>query len=83
MEHVHDKAPARKKEEKQVHNETQRKLQGLKTGPHGEHTFVDKEGGGWQCTTCGKCSTTYLGWKRLVRTPCRSKKKTNRAKWKT
>eukprot|EP00972_Heterocapsa_arctica_P013010 1911321-Heterocapsa_arctica.AAC.1 len=65
MEHVHDKAPARKKEDKQAQKEAQRKFQGPKTGPHGEHQFVDKEGGGWQCTTCGKFSTTHLGWKRL------------------
>eukprot|EP00972_Heterocapsa_arctica_P075277 11105723-Heterocapsa_arctica.AAC.1 len=83
MEHVHDKAPARKKEEKQDQEDAQRKLQGPKTGPHGEHIFVDKEGGGWQYTNCGKFSPTHLGWKRLVRMPCRIKKKTNRAKWKT
>eukprot|EP00972_Heterocapsa_arctica_P099864 14731162-Heterocapsa_arctica.AAC.1 len=65
MENVHDKAPVRKKEEKQAQEDSQWKSQGPKTGPHGEHHFVDKEGGGWQCTTCGKFSTTYLGWKRL------------------
>eukprot|EP00972_Heterocapsa_arctica_P098477 14531741-Heterocapsa_arctica.AAC.1 len=45
MEHVHEKAPARKKEEKQDQEEAQTKFQGPKTGPHGEHIFVDKEGG--------------------------------------
>eukprot|EP00972_Heterocapsa_arctica_P051431 7565482-Heterocapsa_arctica.AAC.1 len=44
MEHVHDKAPARNKEEKQAQEEAQRKFQGQKTGPHGEHIFADKEG---------------------------------------
>eukprot|EP00972_Heterocapsa_arctica_P094210 13894088-Heterocapsa_arctica.AAC.1 len=83
MSNVHDKAPVRKKEEKLRQEEVQRKYQGPKTGPHGEHTFVDKEGGRWKCMTCGKFSTTYLGWKRLVRSPCRVKKMTNRAKWKT
>eukprot|EP00972_Heterocapsa_arctica_P052160 7672053-Heterocapsa_arctica.AAC.1 len=47
---VHDKAPVRKKEEKQQQEEVQRKFQGPKTGPHGEHNFVDKEGGGWKCS---------------------------------
>eukprot|EP00972_Heterocapsa_arctica_P053775 7920808-Heterocapsa_arctica.AAC.1 len=82
MGEVHDKAPVRKKEEKQVQEEAQRKFQGPKTGPHGEHIFVDKEGGGWQCTKCCKFSTTRLGWKRLVRRPCLAKKKTSRVKWK-
>eukprot|EP00972_Heterocapsa_arctica_P058173 8582825-Heterocapsa_arctica.AAC.1 len=82
MENVHDKAPVRKKEEKQAQEEILRKSQGPKTGPHVEHHFVDKEGGGWRCTTCGKFSTTYLGWKRLVRSPCKAKKKTNWEKWK-
>ena len=82
MEHVHDKAPPRKKEEKLSQEEAQRKFQGPKTGPHGEHEFIAKEGGGWQCTKCTKFSTTQLGWKRLVRKPCQAKKKTNRAKWK-
>eukprot|EP00972_Heterocapsa_arctica_P061972 9136579-Heterocapsa_arctica.AAC.1 len=65
MENVHDKAPVRKKEEKQAQVEAQRKFQGPKTGPHGEHQIVDKEGGGCQCSKCSKFSTTYLGWKRL------------------
>eukprot|EP00972_Heterocapsa_arctica_P062384 9196381-Heterocapsa_arctica.AAC.1 len=65
MENVHDKAPVRKKEEKQKQEEVQRKYQGPKTGPHGEHNFVDKKAGGWRCTRCEKYSTTYLGWKRL------------------
>eukprot|EP00972_Heterocapsa_arctica_P009540 1406297-Heterocapsa_arctica.AAC.1 len=46
MSHVHDKAPVRKKEDKQAQKEVQRKYQGPKTGPHGEHDFIDKEGGG-------------------------------------
>eukprot|EP00972_Heterocapsa_arctica_P035466 5219581-Heterocapsa_arctica.AAC.1 len=50
MENVHDKAPVRKKEEKKALEEIQRKFQGPKTGPHGEHNSIDKEGGGWQCT---------------------------------
>eukprot|EP00972_Heterocapsa_arctica_P098315 14508534-Heterocapsa_arctica.AAC.1 len=83
MENVHDKAPVRKKEEKQVLEDIQRIFQGPKTGPHREHNFIDKEGGGWQCTECSKFSTTYLGWKRLVRSPCKTKKKTNREKWKS
>eukprot|EP00972_Heterocapsa_arctica_P066859 9865750-Heterocapsa_arctica.AAC.1 len=37
MEHVHDKAPPRKKEEKLTQEEAQRKFQGPKMGPHGEH----------------------------------------------
>eukprot|EP00972_Heterocapsa_arctica_P095762 14123657-Heterocapsa_arctica.AAC.1 len=45
MSHVHDKAPVRKKEDKQAQQEVQRKYQGPKTGPHGEHDFIDKEGG--------------------------------------
>eukprot|EP00972_Heterocapsa_arctica_P066011 9739139-Heterocapsa_arctica.AAC.1 len=83
MGNVHDKAPVRKKEEKQILEEIHRKFQGPKTGPHGDHNFIDKEGGGWQCTTCSKFSTTYLGWKRLVRTQCKAKEKTNREKWKS
>eukprot|EP00972_Heterocapsa_arctica_P074985 11067302-Heterocapsa_arctica.AAC.1 len=69
MENVHDKALVRKKEEKLVLEEIPRKVQGPKTGPHGEHNFIDKKGAGWQCTGRSKFSTTYLGWKRLVRTP--------------
>eukprot|EP00972_Heterocapsa_arctica_P006977 1020574-Heterocapsa_arctica.AAC.1 len=47
MENVHDKAPVRKKEEKQAHEEVQRKFQGPKTGPHGELTLsTKKEGAG-------------------------------------
>eukprot|EP00972_Heterocapsa_arctica_P017730 2620816-Heterocapsa_arctica.AAC.1 len=65
MEHVHDKAPPRKKEEKLSQEEAQRKFQGPKTGRHGEHEFIIKEGGGWQCIKCTKFSTTHLGWKRL------------------
>eukprot|EP00972_Heterocapsa_arctica_P014890 2192732-Heterocapsa_arctica.AAC.3 len=45
MERVHDKAPPRKKEDKATQDEAQRKFQGPKTGPHGEHDFVTKEGG--------------------------------------
>eukprot|EP00972_Heterocapsa_arctica_P036654 5397104-Heterocapsa_arctica.AAC.1 len=45
MSHVHDKAPVRKKEDKQALKEVQLKYQGPKTGPHGEHDFTDKEGG--------------------------------------
>eukprot|EP00972_Heterocapsa_arctica_P041043 6049843-Heterocapsa_arctica.AAC.1 len=65
MERVHDKAPPRKKEEKSTQAEAQRKFQGPKTGPHGEHDFAPKEGGGWVCTKCAKFSTTHLGWKRI------------------
>eukprot|EP00972_Heterocapsa_arctica_P027757 4081583-Heterocapsa_arctica.AAC.1 len=82
MSHVHDKAPVRKKEEKHAHKEVQRKFQGPKTGKHGEHELIDKEGGGWHCTKCHKFSTTYLGWKRLIRRLCLAKKKTSRVKWK-
>eukprot|EP00972_Heterocapsa_arctica_P058761 8662861-Heterocapsa_arctica.AAC.1 len=78
MGHVHDKAPPRKKEEQLSQEEVQRKFQGPKTGPHGEHVFIDKEGGGWQWTQCNKFSTTHLGWKRLVRRLCQAKKKTSR-----
>eukprot|EP00972_Heterocapsa_arctica_P097298 14354779-Heterocapsa_arctica.AAC.1 len=77
-ERVHDKVPPRKKEDKVSQEEAQRKFQGPKTGPHGEHNFISKEGGGWLCTKCAKFSTTHLGWKRLVRRPCQAKKKTNR-----
>eukprot|EP00972_Heterocapsa_arctica_P040095 5906639-Heterocapsa_arctica.AAC.1 len=66
MSHVHDKAPVRKKEDKQAQKEVQRKYQGPKTGPHGVHDVIDKEGGGWQCTKCHKFFTTYSGWKRLI-----------------
>eukprot|EP00972_Heterocapsa_arctica_P047912 7067512-Heterocapsa_arctica.AAC.1 len=45
MSHVHDKAPVRKKEEKQAQTVVQRKFQGPKTGTHGEHELSDKEGG--------------------------------------
>ncbi len=83
MGNVHDKAPVRKKDEKQQQEEVQRKFQGPKTGLHGEHDFIDKESGGWECSKCKKLSTTYLGWKRLVRSPCRIKGKANRAKWNT
>eukprot|EP00972_Heterocapsa_arctica_P064967 9591147-Heterocapsa_arctica.AAC.1 len=65
MENVQEKTLARKREEKQRQEEVQRKYHGPETGPHGEHNFVDKEGGGWNCTRCVKFSTTYLGWKRL------------------
>eukprot|EP00972_Heterocapsa_arctica_P039639 5842211-Heterocapsa_arctica.AAC.1 len=65
MKNVQEKTPVRKKEEKQRQEEVQRKYHGPKTGPHGEHSFVDKEGGEWKCTRCAKFSTTYLGWKRL------------------
>ena len=82
MGRVHDKAPPRKKEDKPTQAEAQRKFQGPKTGPHGEHVFVPKEGGGWACTKCAKFSTTHLGWKRLVRRPCQAKEKTNRLRWK-
>eukprot|EP00972_Heterocapsa_arctica_P050280 7394088-Heterocapsa_arctica.AAC.1 len=75
MKKVHDKAPVRKKEDKRRLQEEQRKYHGPKTGPHGEHNVVDKEGGGWICNRCEKFSTTYLGWKRLVRTPRKTKTK--------
>eukprot|EP00972_Heterocapsa_arctica_P068439 10112265-Heterocapsa_arctica.AAC.1 len=83
MENVDDKAPVRKKEEKQAHKEAQRKFLGPKTGTHGEHHLIDKAGGGWQRTARSKYSTSYQGSKRLIRTPCRANKKTSRAKWKT
>eukprot|EP00972_Heterocapsa_arctica_P021845 3212878-Heterocapsa_arctica.AAC.1 len=44
MKGVHDKAPARKKEDKQEHAENcQKCLHGPKTGVHGEHTLVARE----------------------------------------
>ena len=81
MEHVHDKAPPRKKEDKATQAVERKKFQGPKTGPHGEHDFEAKEEGGWQCTKCKKFTTSHEGWKRLVRRPCQAKKKTCRARW--
>eukprot|EP00972_Heterocapsa_arctica_P096434 14226629-Heterocapsa_arctica.AAC.1 len=45
MKNVQEKTPVRKKEERQRQEEVQRKYHEPKTGPHGEHNFVDKEGG--------------------------------------
>eukprot|EP00972_Heterocapsa_arctica_P010740 1574748-Heterocapsa_arctica.AAC.1 len=70
MEHVHDKAPPRKKEDKPTQEADRKKFQGPKTGPHGEHVFAAKEGGGWHCIQCKKFTTTEQGWKTLVRRPC-------------
>ena len=81
MEHVHDKAPPRKKEEKPSQEATRKKFQGPKTGPHGDHNFIDNGAAGWTCTICNKSTTTHPGWKRLVRRPCQAKKKTCRRKW--
>eukprot|EP00972_Heterocapsa_arctica_P037781 5562621-Heterocapsa_arctica.AAC.1 len=82
MKRVHEKTPARKKEDKQERQEAEKKFHGPKTGQHGEHCFTKREEGGWKCIRCARFSTTHLGWKRLVRTKCRAKAKTNRTKWK-
>eukprot|EP00972_Heterocapsa_arctica_P057810 8527839-Heterocapsa_arctica.AAC.1 len=55
MKGVHDKAPAREKEEKQEGAESSQKcFHGPKTGVHGPHTLVAREEGGWMCETCNK-----------------------------
>eukprot|EP00972_Heterocapsa_arctica_P008111 1185834-Heterocapsa_arctica.AAC.1 len=43
MKNVQEKTPVRKKEEKQRQAEVQRKYHGPKTGPHGEHNFVERK----------------------------------------
>eukprot|EP00972_Heterocapsa_arctica_P018433 2722507-Heterocapsa_arctica.AAC.1 len=82
MKSVHDKAPVRKKEEKEENNNPRDKFFGPKTGQHGEHTLEDREEGGWKCTKCKRFATSHLGWRRLVRTKCVVRKKTDRTKWK-
>ena len=42
MGNVHDKAPTRKKEDRTKLEEARNKFQGPRTGPHGEHNFIDK-----------------------------------------
>eukprot|EP00972_Heterocapsa_arctica_P113366 16436746-Heterocapsa_arctica.AAC.1 len=83
MKEVHDKAPARKEEDKQDGAEEGRKrFHGPKIGVHGAHDFVHRAEGRWKCKTCSKYTTTHLGWRRLVRAPCRVRAKASRAKWK-
>eukprot|EP00972_Heterocapsa_arctica_P087208 12859055-Heterocapsa_arctica.AAC.1 len=48
MKNVHEKTPARKKEDKQKRQEVEKKFHGPKTGPHGEHNCVEREEGGWK-----------------------------------
>eukprot|EP00972_Heterocapsa_arctica_P084099 12390122-Heterocapsa_arctica.AAC.1 len=84
MKGVRDKAPARKKEDKQENAENcQKCFHGPKTGVHGAHTLVAREDGGWKCETCNKYTTMHMGWRRLVRSPCTTRAKASRAKWKT
>eukprot|EP00972_Heterocapsa_arctica_P002400 347800-Heterocapsa_arctica.AAC.1 len=61
--------------------EAVKKFHGPKTGAHGEHNFVHRDEGGWNCSRCSKFSTTHLGWRRLVRGHCIVKAKTSRVKW--
>eukprot|EP00972_Heterocapsa_arctica_P008743 1283364-Heterocapsa_arctica.AAC.1 len=71
MKGVHDKAPARKKEEKDPHTGSRKvKLHEPKVGSHGAHFFRERQEGGWECRGCKRHSTTHQGWRRMVRTPC-------------
>eukprot|EP00972_Heterocapsa_arctica_P011980 1756173-Heterocapsa_arctica.AAC.1 len=79
MKGVHDKAPVREKEDRHKTNEgRQRWLHGPKTGIHGPHNLVDREAGGLTSGRCHNYTTTHIGWRRLVRSPCLVKAKASR-----
>eukprot|EP00972_Heterocapsa_arctica_P017264 2550565-Heterocapsa_arctica.AAC.1 len=83
MKGVHDKASLRKKEDMKTRTEgSQLCFHGPKTGAHGAHVFEVREEGGWKCGVCSKRTTTHMGWRRMVRTPCGTRAKASRAKWK-
>eukprot|EP00972_Heterocapsa_arctica_P082799 12202297-Heterocapsa_arctica.AAC.1 len=52
MKSTHEKAPVRKKEDRQERQEAHNKIHGPKTGVHGEHCSTDRTEGGWKCTKC-------------------------------
>eukprot|EP00972_Heterocapsa_arctica_P083829 12353749-Heterocapsa_arctica.AAC.1 len=65
MKGVHDKAPVRKKEDRQKTTEaSQRCFYRPRTGLHGARNFEAREGGGWNCGSCKKYTTTHVGWRR-------------------
>eukprot|EP00972_Heterocapsa_arctica_P080367 11844089-Heterocapsa_arctica.AAC.1 len=68
MKSIQEKAPVRKKEERQDGVDPQQTYHGPKTGVHGEHCLTDRQEGGWKCLRCEHFTTTHMGWKRLVRT---------------
>eukprot|EP00972_Heterocapsa_arctica_P020444 3015582-Heterocapsa_arctica.AAC.1 len=82
MKSIQEKAPVRKKEDRQERQEPEKKFHGPKTGVHGEHCFAERGEGGWKCIKCERFTTSHMGWKRLVRTKCIVRKKTDRTKWK-
>eukprot|EP00972_Heterocapsa_arctica_P114398 16442242-Heterocapsa_arctica.AAC.1 len=48
MKNIQDKAPVRKKKDRQERQEAEKKFHGPKTGVHGEHCFTEREEGGWK-----------------------------------
>eukprot|EP00972_Heterocapsa_arctica_P103350 15228755-Heterocapsa_arctica.AAC.1 len=83
MKEVHDKAPVRKKKDRQDGTEEGNNMfHGPKIEAHGAHDVAHRDAGGWQCKTCSKYTTTHLGWRRLVRAPCTIRAKASRANWK-
>eukprot|EP00972_Heterocapsa_arctica_P057117 8428347-Heterocapsa_arctica.AAC.1 len=83
MKGVHDRAPPRKKEVKDPLTGSRKVfLQVPKVGPHGAHLFKMRQGWGWERRACKRHTTTYQGWRRIVRTPCGTRAPASRAKWK-
>eukprot|EP00972_Heterocapsa_arctica_P039725 5854315-Heterocapsa_arctica.AAC.1 len=52
MKSIQEKAPARKKEERQEGADPEQKYHGPKTRVHGEHCFGERPEGGWKCLRC-------------------------------
>eukprot|EP00972_Heterocapsa_arctica_P098743 14571683-Heterocapsa_arctica.AAC.1 len=65
MKSIQEKAPVRKKEDRQEGVDPQEKYHGPKTGVHGEHCLTERQEGGWKCLRCERFTTTHMGWRRL------------------
>eukprot|EP00972_Heterocapsa_arctica_P045531 6722123-Heterocapsa_arctica.AAC.1 len=65
MKSIQEKAPARKKADRQERQEAEKNSHGPETGVHGERCFAERGEGGWKCIRCERFTTTHMGWKRL------------------